>query len=81
MSHPYRRAQSHRSPAEFASGVLIQEVVRELAIHPFLLSRWRKEVRAGEIVATPIYGWARYERGKENIFAAGSEWRELSLSA
>ena len=28
-------------------GVLIQDVARELDIHPFMLSRWRKEVREG----------------------------------
>ena len=32
-------------------GVLIQDVARELDIHPFMLSRWRKEVREGKIVA------------------------------
>ena len=33
------------------SGVLIQDVAGELDIHPFMLSRWRKEVREGKIVA------------------------------
>ena len=33
------------------SGVLIQDVAREPDIHPFMLSRWRKEVREGKIVA------------------------------
>ena len=33
------------------SRVLIQDVARELDIHPFMLSRWRKEVREGKIVA------------------------------
>lgn len=33
------------------SGVLIQEVAEALDIHPFMLSRWRKEVREGKIVA------------------------------
>ncbi len=32
-------------------GVLIQDVARELDIHPFMLSRWRKEHREGRIVA------------------------------
>ena len=32
-------------------GVSIQDVARELDIHPFMLSRWRKEVREGKIVA------------------------------
>jgi transposase len=33
------------------AGVLIQDVARELDIHPFMLSRWRKEVREGKLVA------------------------------
>lgn len=31
--------------------VLIQDVAQALDIHPFMLSRWRKEVRDGVIVA------------------------------
>jgi transposase len=31
--------------------VLIQEVAEALDIHPFMLSRWRKQVREGVIVA------------------------------
>jgi transposase len=31
--------------------VLIQDVAQALDIHPFMLSRWRKEVREGVIVA------------------------------
>lgn len=31
--------------------VLIQDVAYELDIHPFMLSRWRKEYREGRIVA------------------------------
>lgn len=32
-------------------GVEVQEVARTLDIHPFMLSRWRKEYREGKIVA------------------------------
>lgn len=32
-------------------GVRIQHVADELDIHPFMLSRWRKEYREGKIVA------------------------------
>lgn len=32
-------------------GVAIQDVARSLYIHPFMLSRWRKQVREGEIMA------------------------------
>jgi len=30
-------------------GVAIQDVAQELDIHPFMLSRWRKEVREGKM--------------------------------
>ena len=30
-------------------GVLVQDVALSLAIHPFMLSRWRKQVRDGVI--------------------------------
>ena len=32
------------------SGVLIKDVAESLCIHPFMLSRWRKEVRDGVLV-------------------------------
>ena len=32
-------------------GVAIQDVAESLYIHPFMLSRWRKQVREGEIMA------------------------------
>ena len=37
-------------------GVLIKDVAESLCIHPFMLSRWRREVRDGELVgkAEPI---------------------------
>jgi transposase len=31
-------------------GVLIKDVAESLCIHPFMLSRWRKEKRDGELV-------------------------------
>ncbi|MEQ9450224.1 MAG: transposase [Pseudomonadales bacterium] len=34
--------------------VEVQDVAASLAIHPFMLSRWRKEVREGVIVAKKI---------------------------
>jgi transposase len=48
----------HRYTAEFKmkavklssiKGVLIQDVAEALDIHPFMLSRWRKEVREGRL--------------------------------
>lgn len=32
-------------------GVQVQEVAKTLDIHPFMLSRWRKEYREGKIIA------------------------------
>ena len=32
-------------------GVAVQDVAESLVIHPFMLSRWRKQVRDGVIVA------------------------------
>jgi len=34
--------------------VLIQDVAEALDIHPFMLSRWRKESREGKIVAKKV---------------------------
>jgi transposase len=36
------------------SGVLVQDVAASLDIHPFMLSRWRKEAREGVIVTKGI---------------------------
>jgi transposase len=33
------------------AGVAIQDVAESLYIHPFMLSRWRKEMREGKIMA------------------------------
>ena len=35
-------------------GVVIQDVAASLAIHPFMLSRWRKQVREGLIVTKGV---------------------------
>ena len=34
-------------------GVLIKDVAESLDIHPFMLSKWRKQVRDGELVGKP----------------------------
>ena len=36
------------------AGVLIQDVASSLDIHPIMLSRWRKEMREGKIVAKRV---------------------------
>jgi transposase len=35
-------------------GVEVQEVAESLYIHPFMLSRWRKQVREGQIVTKGV---------------------------
>jgi transposase len=34
-------------------GVLVKDVAQSLDIHPFMLSKWRKQVRDGELVGKP----------------------------
>lgn len=34
-------------------GVLVKDVADSLGIHPFMLSKWRKQVRDGELVGKP----------------------------
>jgi len=51
-------------------GVKVQEVAEALAIHPFMLSRWRKQVRDGEIVA-------KGESGDPRIQAELKELRKI----
>ena len=34
-------------------GVLVRDVAESLCIHPFMLSKWRKQVRDGELVGEP----------------------------
>jgi transposase len=34
-------------------GVLVKDVAESLCIHPFMLSRWRKQVRDGELTGDP----------------------------
>lgn len=34
-------------------GVLVKDVAESLCIHPFMLSKWRKQVRDGELTGDP----------------------------
>jgi len=52
--------KTHRYTEEFKAkavqlsqleGVQVQQIAESLGIHPFMLSRWRKEFREGRIVA------------------------------
>ena len=50
----YRYSNEFKSKAvqlSLMEGVQVQEVAKTLDIHPFMLSRWRKEYREGKIVA------------------------------
>jgi transposase len=51
MAFKLRAVQMSNQP-----GVLIKDVAESLCIHPFMLSRWRKQVRDGELVgkSTPL---------------------------
>jgi transposase len=43
-------------------GVLVKDVAESLCIHPFMLSKWRKQVRDGELagaVHARIKAWCR----------------------
>ena len=60
MPKPIGPRKIYRYSAEFKAtavalsrldGVAVQDVARELDIHPFMLSRWRKQARDGELVA------------------------------
>jgi len=48
-------------------GVSVQEVAESLYIHPFMLSRWRKQAREGQIVT----------KGVEISKATAAELKEL----
>ncbi|WP_419810231.1 IS3 family transposase [Bacterioplanoides sp.] len=51
------------------SGIQVQEVANTLDIHPFMLSRWRKEYREGKIVT---------DKRKKLTDAASQQEKELS---
>ena len=59
MPRYYQHKKTNRYSNEFKSkavqlslmqGVQVQEVAKALDIHPFMLSRWRKEYREGKLV-------------------------------
>ena len=71
--------KTHRYDEEFKAqavrlselpGVQVQEVADALAIHPFMLSRWRKRVRDCEIVA-------KDKSGKSEVEAELKELRKI----
>ena len=53
----YRYSEHFKATAVRLShvpGVSVKEVAESLYIHPFMLSRWRKQVREGEIVSKGV---------------------------
>jgi transposase len=50
-------------------GVQVQEVAEALDIHPFMLSRWRKEVREGRLRARVEVAVGARERDEMKQFA------------
>jgi transposase len=63
MARPNLRRRVRRYSDEFKatavrlsslSGVRVGDVARSLDIHPFLLSRWRKDEREGRLVAKKV---------------------------
>ena len=60
-------------------GVLIKDVAESLCIHPFMLSRWRKQVREGELVGKSAPLDARRWRscsgcGKSSSSSSACRW-------
>jgi transposase len=69
----------HRYTAEFKvkavklselKGVQVQDVADALDIHPFMLSRWRKEVREGRFRARVAVAPQARERGRVEQLSA-----------
>ena len=62
-------------------GVQVQAVAKTLDIHPFMLSRWRKEYREGQIVAdkrTRVRGLSKDKKELDRIKALEKEVSRLS---
>jgi len=77
----------HRYSAEFKlkavklsrlAGVLVRDVADALDIHPFLLSRWRKEAREGRLRArAPVGLLVRERREMEELSALRRDYALL----
>lgn len=48
-------------------GVQVQEIAATLDIHPFMLSRWRKEYREGKIVADKKQKVTSFSKEKKEL--------------
>ena len=49
-----RAVQGHSRAIEPVAGVAVQDVAASLYIHPFMLSRWRKQAREGLIMTKGV---------------------------
>ena len=62
-------------------GVLIKDVAESLCIHPFMLSRWRKQVRDGVLVGKPPPLDASSVAELQRLQAAGARWFVIAWPA
>jgi transposase len=88
MARPNKPRTTNRYSAEFKlkavkltqiEGVQVKDVAEALGIHPFMLSRWRKEVRDGVIKAR--VGVAADARSKADVRALAQLKRKYALLA
>ena len=61
------------------AGVQVQQVAEALDIHPFMLSRWRKQVREGRLCGKHVKLTAEHQAG-ERAQAAGSVTPTLRIA-
>ncbi|MEM9317073.1 MAG: transposase [Pseudomonadota bacterium] len=60
-------------------GVQVQDVASSLCIHPFMLSRWRKEVRDGVIMAKDVKLDAETQAELKELRALKKDYERLKL--
>jgi transposase len=60
-------------------GVLIKDVAESLCIHPFMLSRWRKEVRDGELVGKSVPLDARSVAELQRLREVEQQFKRLQM--
>jgi transposase len=79
--------KTHRYTEEFKAkavqlshleSVQVQQIAESLGIHPFMLSRWRKEYREGRIVGDRRKRVTKAHKGKE--YPEGSGARTAGVS-
>jgi transposase len=60
-------------------GIAVQDVAASLYIHPFMLSRWRKEAREGKIVAKKVQLDAETAAELKELRALKKKYERLKL--